>query len=101
VGNGATSVPGVSFTLSEAVSGELRQEALTAAVESARADAETVASAADASLGDVRSISTSDGGGPTPYYESRDDVGGGGGSTVVEPGTVRVTASVTVVYELT
>jgi uncharacterized protein YggE len=99
VGNGATSVAGVSFTLSEATRDELRGEALSAAVENARTDAETVASAAGTSLGDVRSISTSgDGGvGPVPVYETRNDAGG---STVVEPGTVRVSASVSVVYEL-
>ena len=100
VGNGATSVSGVTFTLSDATRGELRQEALTAAVENARSDAETVASAADTSLGDVRTVSTSGGdGGPIPVYETRGDAGGGG-STVVEPGTVSVRASVTVVYDL-
>lgn len=101
VGNGATSVSGISFELSDEVRQELREEALTAAVEKARADAETVATASGGSLGDVRSVSTSDGGdggpGPIPFTESRsaDDA-----STVVEPGTARVTASVTVVYEL-
>ena len=99
VGNGATSVYGVSFELSDQARQDLREEALTAAVENARADAETVAAASNASLGDVRSISTSDGGdgGPIPFAEDR---GAGGASTVVEPGTVRVTASVTVVYDL-
>ena len=99
VGNGATSVYGVSFELSEEARQELREEALTLAVENARADAETVAAASGASLGDVRSISTSDGGdgGPIPLAESRS---ADGASTVVEPGTVRVSASVTVVYDL-
>ncbi|MFC6940147.1 SIMPL domain-containing protein [Salinirubellus sp. GCM10025818] len=99
IGNGATSVYGVSFELSEEVRQDLREQALTAAVENARADAETVATVSGASLGDVRSISTSDGGGgvPIPFAEDR---GADGGSTVVEPGTVRVTASVTVVYDL-
>lgn len=99
VGNGATSVSGVSFTLSDAAEQELRQEALTAAMGNARADAETVAAAAGATLGDARTISTSNGGsvGPFPAYETRADAGG---STVVEPGTVRVSASVTVVYDL-
>jgi hypothetical protein len=97
VGNGATSASGVSFTLSDAAEQELRQEALTAAMGNARADAETVAAAAGATLGDARTISTSNGGsvGPFPAFESRSDAGG---STVVEPGPVSVTASVTVVY---
>ena len=99
VGNGATGVSGVSFTLSDEARQELRQEALTTAVENTRADAETVAAAAGATLGDARTISTSNGGsvGSFPVYETRNDAGG---STVVEPGTVRVTASVTVVYDL-
>lgn len=99
VGNGATSVSGVSFTLSDEARQELRQEALTAAVENARADAETVAAATATTLGEVRTVSTSnDGGaGPSPVYETRADAGG---STTVEPGTVSVSASVTVVYEL-
>lgn len=99
VGNGASSVYGVSFTLSDEARQDLREEALTRAVENARADAETVARASDASLGDVRSISTSNGGGdgPIPYAESR---AADGASTVVEPGNVRVSASVTVVYDL-
>lgn len=98
VGNGATSVSGVSFTLSDEARQELREEALTAAVENARADAETVAAATGTTLGEVRTVSTSnDGGGPGPVYETRADAGG---STTVEPGTVSVSASVTVVYEL-
>ena len=99
VGNGASSVHGVSFTLSEEAQQELREEALTRAVENARADAETVATASGVSLGDVRSISTSDGGsgGPLPFAEERST---DGASTTVEPGTVSVSASVTVVYDL-
>ena len=101
VGNGATGVSGVSFTLSDEARQELRQEALTQAVANARADAETVATAADATLGDARTISTSTGGGghPIPFAEARAD-GAAGGATVVEPGTVRVTASVAVVYDM-
>ena len=98
VGSGATSVAGVSFVLSDTARQELRGEALTAAMGNARADAETVAAAADRSLGEVRTVSTSNGGGvPVAYAEARADAGG---STVVEPGTVQVRASVTVVYEL-
>lgn len=100
VGNGATGVSGVAFTLSEETREELRQEALTAAVENARTDAETLADATGRSLGDVRTVSTSgNDGGPGPFYEAMADAGDGGG-TVVEPGTVQVRASVTVVYDL-
>jgi len=99
VGNGATSVPGVSFTLSDGARQELREAALAAAVENARTDAETVAAATGTTLDEVRTVSTSnDGGdGPGPVYETGGDAGG---STTVEPDTVSVSASVTVVYEL-
>jgi uncharacterized protein YggE len=77
-----------------------RNGALTAAMGNARADAETVAAAAGGTLGGARTVSTSnDGGaGPFPVYETRSDAGGGG--TAVEPGTVRASATVTVVYDL-
>jgi hypothetical protein len=99
VGNGATSVSGVQFTLSEERQQDLREEALVIAVENARADAEAVAGAAGVSVGEVRSLSTSNaGGGPVPFAEARADTAGG--STVVEPGEVSVRASVSVVYEV-
>lgn len=97
VGNGADRVGGVSFTLSEEKRAELRQEALTLAVENARTDAETMAAAAGVSVGEVRSLSTSNGADPVrPVEFARGD--SAGGETVVEPGDVSVRVSVSVVY---
>ena len=55
VENGATQVHGVQFTLSEETQRELRDEALTAAVENARADADAIAAAAGVSVGPLHS----------------------------------------------
>lgn len=101
VDNGATSVDRVQFTLSEETRAELRNEALAAAVEDARATAETVAGAADRSVGTELSMQVGSAG-FQPYdgrvaYETAADAGG---STSFEPGSVTVSASVTVTYEL-
>ncbi|MFC6989652.1 SIMPL domain-containing protein [Haloplanus sp. GCM10025708] len=98
VGNGATAVEGVRFTLTDDRRAELRQQALTQAMNAARTDADTIASAADVEVTGVKTASTS--AQFVPYFESRDVASGGGagGSTVVEPGPVTVSASVSVTY---
>ncbi|WP_277554538.1 SIMPL domain-containing protein [Halobaculum limi] len=101
VDNGATSVDRVQFTLSDEKRAELRSEALAAAVNDARTTAETVAGAADRSVGTELSMQVGSAG-YQPYdgrvaYETAADAGG---STSFEPGPVTVTASVTVTYEL-
>ena len=98
VGNGADRVNGVAFTLSDERRAELRQEALTLAVENARTDAETMAAAAGVSVGAVQSLSTSDSVGPVYPVEFARAEDTSGGQTVVEPGDVSVTATATVVY---
>ncbi len=99
VANGAEGVDSVQFTLSDERRAELRSEALAAAMDDGRADAETIAEAGDATLGGLVSASTTElSYGPIPYYAetaARD-----GAATVLEPGDVTVTASVTAVYEL-
>ncbi len=99
VDNGATSVRDVRFTLSDEKRAELREEALAAAVADARSTAETVAGAADRSVGTELSIRVGSAG-VRPYearlaYETAGDAG-----TSFEPGPVTVSASVTVTYEL-
>lgn len=98
VGNGADRVSGVAFTLSDEKRAELRQEALTLAVENARTDAETMAAAAGVSVGPVQSLSTSNSAGPVYPFEDVRAEDTSGGQTVIEPGDVSVTASVSVVY---
>ncbi len=101
VDNGATAIQTVQFTLSDERRAELREEALAAAVNDARATAETVAGAADRGVGSELSIQVGSAG-FQPYdsrvaYETAADAGA---STSFEPGEVSVTASVTVTYEL-
>lgn len=100
VGNGASQVYGVYFTLSDERRAELRAEALEQAMDDARTDADTIASAAGLTVTGVQSAST--GGGYSPIYESRAvaaDAGGAGGvPTQFDAGPVTVTANVQVTY---
>lgn len=98
VGNGADRVDGVAFTLTDETRADLRQRAIENAVDAARADAETMASASNLTLGDVRSLST-DGGSQPFHYDRAVAETAAGGSTSFEPGPVTVTATVSVTYE--
>jgi uncharacterized protein YggE len=100
VGNGASQVQGVSFTLTEETRSELREEALSAAISSARTDAETIASASGVSLGELHSASTTDVRHPRPVPYAAEASAGDGARTVVEPGPVEVTATVQVSYRI-
>lgn len=100
VGNGASQVQGVQFTLSDATRRQLRQEALSQAMAHAHADAQTIADAGGVAVGQVHSASTGDVG-PVPYQRAAPETSAGsGGSTVVSPGPVEVTATVSVSYEV-
>ena len=99
VGNGATEVYGVSFTLADETRTELRERALERAMDAARDDADAIASAADLTVTGVQSASTS--GGYAPAYEVREtaaDSGAGGVPTQFEGGSVTVTANVDVTF---
>lgn len=98
VSGGASRVNGVAFTLSEDARAELRTDALAAAVESARADADVIATAAGVSVDALAGASTTNVA-TTPYYrEYADGAGADGAATSFEPGDVSVTATVTVSY---
>jgi hypothetical protein len=99
VENGATRVGGVQFTLSEDRTRALRADALAEAMADARSDADALASAADVSIVGVHSVSTSDGPVVPFTAETRADAAAGA-PTVLEPGTVTVTAQVRVVYAI-
>jgi hypothetical protein len=96
VGNGATEVNGVQFTLSDETRDELRAEALAQAVERARADADAVAVAANLELTGVRSISVGTDRSPGPFYA--ETAADRGGQTSFAPGPVTVSASVSITY---
>lgn len=92
-------VEGVQYTLTDETRAEVRAEALEAAVDAARADADTVASAAGVSLAGVRSIST--GADYTPYPQPRFAAeSADAGATVLQPGPVEVSATVNITYDI-
>ena len=97
VGNGATEVYGVSFTLSDETRTELREQALERAMDSARDDADAIASAAGLTVTGVQSASTS--GGYAPAYDVRETAADAGGApTQFEGGSVTVSATVDVTF---
>lgn len=97
VANGANQVEGVAFTLSEETRRELRTRALRQAVETARADAEILANASGLRITGVESVATRDVQ-FQPFQVRTDTADPEGAGTVVDPGPVRVFASVDVVY---
>lgn len=98
VGNGATRVDGVQFTLSEETRRDLRQEALGAAMANADRDASTLADAANRTIAGVYSVSTVD----ADVRPVRADVQFEAATegTSFEPGPVTVSATVSVTYRL-
>ena len=97
VANGANNVNGVTFTLSDAEQQALRDEALAEAMQLARADADTVAKAANVTITGVQEITTGGGTVPTPVpLYSAANVGGA--ATPIQPGEMTVSATVSVSY---
>lgn len=97
VGNGATTVEGVTFTLADETRAELRAQALEAAMTSARADADAIAGAADLTVTGVHEASTVADYGYTPVFRAAESADGGA-ATTFEPGPVTVSATVQVTY---
>ena len=100
VDNGATAVHNVRFELSDDHRAELRRQALAGAVTDARSDAETVAGAANRSVGTELSMQVGSANYSPVEVRYAAEAAGGDASTSFEPGPVTVTASVTVTYEL-
>jgi uncharacterized protein YggE len=94
--NGATNVQRVQFTLSTERSRELRATALEDAMANARAQADTVATAASLSISGVHSVETGDLSVGPVFRDAAANA-----ETTIEPGPVTVTAQVTVVYNAT
>ena len=101
VENGATSVDDVRFTLSSDRQRELRRDALSAAMDNARAEADVIAGSADLELEGVGSVRTADVGYRPVRVEAAAFAGDGGGGTTIEGGSVTVTARVEVAYNAT
>jgi hypothetical protein len=98
VGAAEASVDSVQFTLSDEVRADLRAEALTRAVDAARADADAVAAAAGVEVAGVHTAST--GGASYPAFAAFDEraADGASASTSFRPGPVTVSASVSIAY---
>ena len=97
VANGANNVNGVSFTISDEKQQALRDEALTEAVQLARADADAVAKAAGLTITGVREITA--GGGYVPYARAEMSYADGKvAATPLQPGEITVSASVSISY---
>ncbi|WP_459194530.1 SIMPL domain-containing protein [Halosimplex sp. J119] len=99
VTNGANEVDGVEFTLSADKREELRQEALDKAMDTARGEASTIASAEDLSINGVDRVSTTEYHSRTYSVETAAMAGDASGGTSIDSGPVTVSASVNVVYE--
>ena len=97
---GADQVQRIRFGLSEERERELREEAITAAMANADADAAVLANASDLEVVGVYDVSTAQSG-STPFVTERYAAAGdaGGASTSVQTGDVTVRVSVNVVYE--
>lgn len=92
---GADRVAGLSFQLRDPEAA--RQDAIRQAIGKARAEAEAIAAAIGRPLGPALSVVTNGYGPPRPMYAARADMMT---TTPIEPGTLEISASVTVVYGL-
>lgn len=95
---GADTIGGPTFTLDDG--SPVRDDAIAKAVENARSRAEAMAKAADKSVGDVLSMSSAAVNVPVPLYGAEVARDAAKASVPIEPGTLDITADVTVVFEL-
>ena len=103
VTNGANGVSSLQFTLSKGKTVEFRNQALKIAVEKAKADAEAVTSALGQQVGMVHEVTVDDTYSPPVYYNQ--DMRGASyaaaaPSTPIQPGSIDVTAKVSIAYEI-
>jgi uncharacterized protein YggE len=96
VAAGANQTSGPSLASSEQQ--ELYRRALKAAVADARSRAEAIASASDATLGEIRTVSESSSGAPIPLEAKA--AADRSAAAPIEPGKVKVEAQVTVTFAL-
>jgi uncharacterized protein len=103
VANGANSISSLKFTLSKQKTAELRSEALKIAVEKARSDADATTSALGTGVGAVHEVTVEDSYNPPVYYNQdfrTEKLVAAAPSTPIEPGSVDVSARVSVTYEI-
>lgn len=99
VANGANQAFGITFTLSEERMRATRNVALQKAVDEARADADTVASAVGVKILGVRDV-TVGGVSPPVVYDrySAAELSAKAAPTPIQPGEIRVSAQVSITY---
>ncbi|MFH0967968.1 MAG: SIMPL domain-containing protein [Methanobacteriota archaeon] len=103
VASGANGVSSLQFTLSKARTTEFRTQALKIAVDKAKADAEAVASALGQQVGPVREVTVDDTYSPPLYYNQdmkTASYAAAAPSTPIQPGSIDVTAKVSIAYEI-
>lgn len=103
VAAGANSVSSLRFTLSQEKTAELRADALGIAVKKAETDARTVVTVLGKTLGDIREITIDEGYQPPIYYNQdyrSNQMLAAAPATPIEPGSVEVTARVSVAYQI-
>ncbi len=101
--NGANGVSSLQFTLSKVRTTEFRTQALKIAVDKAKTDAEAVSSALGQQVGPVCEVTVDDTYNP-PVYFNQDmktaRYAGAAPSTPIEPGSIDVSAKVSIAYEI-
>ena len=99
VNAGANSVYGINFSVADTKAAE--DEARGEAIGDARARADELAAAAGVTLGEIVSVTTGTFGyPPQPYYAACGLGGGGGEGPPTQPGSLEVSAQMTVVYQV-
>jgi uncharacterized protein YggE len=96
---GANSINSISFDLADKT--DALSQARSAAVAEARKQADELVAATGVTLGDVQTISYYDSTPPVALQYSRADMAvGGGGSVPVQTGSMEISTTVTIVYEI-
>lgn len=96
--SGATNVWGPNFSLDDTA--EAEAGLLTEAIDNARKKAEIIATGSSRRLGKILTVSEGMSQQNGPFLGAMMDGRGGGGGAAIEPGSGRVTQSVTVTFEL-
>jgi hypothetical protein len=96
--SGANNVYGISFDVADKT--DALSQARLAAVQDARRQADELAGATNVQVGDVQTISYYDSTPQPVYYQARAVSMDGGSSVPVQAGSMQITTTVTIVYEI-
>jgi len=94
---GANNISSISFDVADKT--EALSQARQAAVENARKQADELTTASGVSLGDIQTISYNDNSAPVTIEYARADMASAG-SVPVQSGSMQITTTVTIVYEI-